>query len=324
MEKLLGEQVAHVLGVEGVLVEPTQVALNGDGFEAAGLLDATTFVWKVGTTPLAHPFYIVITWIIYLSLVFGLKAVVGSRWPTKYISAIHNLGLCLASAAMLASIIVWMAVQVSAGHWQRIFCWRSMPGAPGGHDDPAATEMITDSVLVYTVTMYYYSKWWELLDTVLLAVTLKPLIFLHVYHHCVVIAMVWMWLQGGSVLAFGLGAGFNTLVHVFMYYYYMQRSLGNKVWFKKHITKLQIIQFVSSFLLAIPYLGLTFGYIPLNKRSFPSASPGDMPLLGSPVGHQCSGWYSFVFSSFINASFLYLFVAFFRSTYNRRKKDKQA
>lgn len=38
--------------------------------------------------------------------------------------------------------------------------------------------------------------------------------------------------------------GLNLMVHVFMYYYYAMATLGHKVWWKRHLTALQIAQFI--------------------------------------------------------------------------------
>ena len=50
-------------------------------------------------------------------------------------------------------------------------------------------------------------------------------LFLHVYHHAVVLLMAWSWLEYRQTLQFG-GLLFNTAVHVLMYYYYFRRVLG--------------------------------------------------------------------------------------------------
>ncbi|KAJ3343969.1 hypothetical protein HDU91_000315 [Kappamyces sp. JEL0680] len=59
----------------------------------------------------------------------------------------------------------------------------------------------------------------------------KPIIFLHWYHHAIVILMVWGWLE--AKFGFGVfGLLFNTGVHVFMYWYYFASNMGWNVWFK--------------------------------------------------------------------------------------------
>ena len=37
--------------------------------------------------------------------------------------------------------------------------------------------------------------------------------------------------------------GLNLAVHVLMYYYYAQATLGQRVWWKRHLTSAQIVQF---------------------------------------------------------------------------------
>ncbi|RKO92310.1 ELO family, partial [Blyttiomyces helicus] len=147
--------------------------------------------------------------------------------------------------------------------------------------------------LFFTLYIYYLSKFYELFDTVILVLKKKPLIFLHWYHHAIVILMVWSWLQYGITYS-SLGTIANTLIHVFMYYYYFVSSLGGNVWFKRYLTFGQIIQFAVSFILCGPYLHYHF------KRG-------------------CSGWDAFLFSMAVNGSFLFLFVRFYRSSYGKGK-----
>lgn len=89
---------------------------------------------------------------------------------------------------------------------------------------------------------YYLSKFYEFLDTVLLLVKAKPASFLHVFHHAVVVVMAWLWVDQAQTLQWG-GLLTNTAVHVVMYWYYYETTLGNSPWWKKYITSFQIAQF---------------------------------------------------------------------------------
>lgn len=97
--------------------------------------------------------------------------------------------------------------------------------------------------------VYYISKYYELLDTILAILNGSsiPFFYLHIFHHTCVLFMAFAWLQSRQTLQFG-GLIFNTFVHVIMYYYYSQKALGVRVSWKQWITRVQIIQFVWSFL----------------------------------------------------------------------------
>lgn len=49
------------------------------------------------------------------------------------------------------------------------------------------------------------------------------------------------------------GILFNTFVHVWMYYYYAVTQVGIVPWWKRYLTLLQIVQFVTSILLALVF-----------------------------------------------------------------------
>lgn len=61
--------------------------------------------------------------------------------------------------------------------------------------------------------IYYLSKYYEFLDTVLLVVRKKHTSFLHVFHHATVVGMAWLWVDQVQSLQF-IGSMANTLVHV--------------------------------------------------------------------------------------------------------------
>ncbi|ALC42070.1 maker94 [Drosophila busckii] len=101
---------------------------------------------------------------------------------------------------------------------------------------------------------YYINKIIDLLDTVffVLRKSYKQITLLHVYHHALMVLSIYL-----IVRYYGFGAQFlvmgvlNTFVHSIMYCYYLVAALrpaskGN-LWWKKYITKAQLLQFVIIF-----------------------------------------------------------------------------
>ncbi|KAL3869666.1 hypothetical protein ACJMK2_042330 [Sinanodonta woodiana] len=98
---------------------------------------------------------------------------------------------------------------------------------------------------------FFISKAIELLDTVLMILRKKngQVTFLHVFHHASILNIWWFvitFLPGGQSY---FGACLNCLVHVVMYSYYGLSaipSLREKLWWKRHITNFQLIQFCTT------------------------------------------------------------------------------
>ncbi|XP_042216495.1 elongation of very long chain fatty acids protein 4-like isoform X2 [Homarus americanus] len=99
---------------------------------------------------------------------------------------------------------------------------------------------------------YYFSKLVEFTDTLFFILRKKTnqLTFLHIYHHSTMFCLWWIgikWVAGGSSF---LAAMMNSFVHVIMYAYYglsaFGPSLQKYLWWKKHITCIQLIQFASA------------------------------------------------------------------------------
>uniref|UniRef100_A0A8D8TRL8 Elongation of very long chain fatty acids protein n=1 Tax=Cacopsylla melanoneura TaxID=428564 RepID=A0A8D8TRL8_9HEMI len=97
--------------------------------------------------------------------------------------------------------------------------------------------------------LYYLSKIIDLLDTVFFVMKKKQsqITFLHVYHHAMMVLTSWGFLRfykGEQAIFVG---SLNSLVHVVMYSYYFLAAFGPHVqkylWWKKYITKFQLIQF---------------------------------------------------------------------------------
>ncbi|KAI8846894.1 GNS1/SUR4 family-domain-containing protein [Chytridium lagenaria] len=194
------------------LTGPFSLDLDITKWEWEQLWSPFGFRWAVGTTPLSNLRVIAIAWVIYFSTIIGLRMYMSGREPFKLtgITAAHNMILCLWSLAMFLGTITEIAKIAYTRGIDEVFCTTEAANVQGP--------------LYYTMYIYYISKFYELLDTVILVLKKKPLIFLHWYHHAFVILMVWTWLQYGIVFS-SIGMMANTLVHVFMYYYYYASSL---------------------------------------------------------------------------------------------------
>jgi elongation of very long chain fatty acids protein 7 len=101
---------------------------------------------------------------------------------------------------------------------------------------------------------YYFCKFTEFLDTVFFVLRKKfdQITNLHVIHHSIMPAAVWWGVKftpGGHATFFGM---LNTSVHVVMYTYYLLAAMGPQyqkyLWWKKHLTTMQMVQFVMVFI----------------------------------------------------------------------------
>ncbi|XP_015366755.1 PREDICTED: elongation of very long chain fatty acids protein AAEL008004-like [Diuraphis noxia] len=103
--------------------------------------------------------------------------------------------------------------------------------------------------ILSAVWVYFFSKVLDLLDTIFFVLRKKQnqVTFLHIYHHSMVLMFGWSIIKfypGGQIILFGT---INAFVHVVMYSYYFLTILKpeyKKAWWKKHLTQLQLIQFV--------------------------------------------------------------------------------
>ncbi|KAJ2992417.1 hypothetical protein HDV02_003069 [Globomyces sp. JEL0801] len=205
---------------------------------------------------------------------FKWTFIMRNREPMKllYITAIHNLFLCFGSLGMFIAggIAIYETIRLHNDP-SDIFC--------SIHADTSV------GMMPWALYIYYLSKFPELLDT-------KNVIFLHWYHHAIVMLMVWTWIESKiTVSIFGLML--NTGIHVLMYWYYTASSFG----WNKYITKAQIIQFVLSFIVLLP-----FAYYGTVKN--------------------CEGWDYLYFSMIVNFSFLVLFCNFYLNAYKKKAPAK--
>jgi len=212
--------------------------------------------------------------VVYLLTVLGLSQWMKTReaFQLPALTIAHNLFLSLGSLVMFVGTCIELRHRyTNSGSMMWFFCEypQTQPHGP----------------LFFWSYMYYMSKYYEMLDTVLVLLQKSkvPHFGLQVYHHAAVAPMAWLWCQTQQSLQWG-GLLFNTFVHIIMYQYYAWRVLKWPTPWKRWITRLQIIQFVTSFVLACT----TVRYI--------------------LQGDSCAGMSAFAYNCVFNATLLFQFV----------------
>ena len=234
------------------------------------------------------------TSLIYLFSCIVHYAVYGSNPQELFIWKIlkgfipmHNLILCFGSLIMFIGIFREVVLRSFAdGSVEWLLC------------ESETTQPI--GTLWFWSYIYYLSKYYELLDTLLQLARGKypPHSFLHAYHHGGVILMSWVWIDTAATMQF-VGSLFNTLVHVLMYYYFYLKTQNIEPKWKSLLTSFQIIQFLISLVCFIITMYLVNG-----------------------LGRKCKGMPSVYGSILFNVTLLYGFFNVLHSTPKvKRTKD---
>ena len=115
---------------------------------------------------------------------------------------------------------------------------------------PKASDEITQGMMKYYNCYWYFMLFriFEFLETIFFVLRKKQnqVSFLHVYHHCGVVALLWCFLKYSGSISEGFIGLLNSAVHSIMYSYYFLSSFENlkpfTVKVKHLITTVQIIQ----------------------------------------------------------------------------------
>jgi len=202
---------------------------------------------------------------------------------------IHNVILVISSAVMLTGVL-WESMRRLAS--EGTFSW------PLFLLCEHQTSSTASGALYYWSYIYYLSKYYELLDTVLQLARGKPPphFALHVYHHAFVMFMAWGWCETKQSLQF-IGLAFNTAVHVVMYSYFLQRTITGAVprW-KTFVTLFQIIQFSFSMLATIATLFIIY----VQK-------------------YECAGMTALFWNVLFNITLLHSFIGVLRKNVKKKK-----
>uniref|UniRef100_A0A3Q3WQG1 Elongation of very long chain fatty acids protein n=1 Tax=Mola mola TaxID=94237 RepID=A0A3Q3WQG1_MOLML len=174
--------------------------------------------------------------VMYLLVVWMGPKYMKPRQPysCRGVMMLYNLGLTLLSFYMFYELVtaVW-----HSGY--SFYCQNTH------------SEQEVDRKIINVLWWYYFSKLIEFMDTFffILRKNNHQITFLHVYHHASMLNIWWFvmnWIACGHSY---FGPALNSLVHVVMYSYYGLSafpSIRPYLWWKKHITQLQLVQFFAT------------------------------------------------------------------------------
>jgi len=215
---------------------------------------------------------------------------------------IHNVILIILSFVMGVGIVQGAYERSSQRGIYSLFC-----GEVSGRE-------LLRGKLGFWMYVYYVSKYYELIDTVILLLKGKEVIMLHVYHHAVMIITAWSWVYYGWLEGSWWCVFVNSIIHFFMYIYYALSIFHIDVWWKKYLTSGQIVQFMTGFVYVSIYFYFYFGnpFVTYEDgQFFFNYTQGCFGYIG------CAIW-----SHIVNGSFIILFIQFFMKTYNNKSNNK--
>ncbi|KAF5355628.1 hypothetical protein D9756_003766 [Leucocoprinus leucothites] len=266
--------------------------------------------YVIGKTPLSTTPVVVSMLAGYLTVIFGIKALMTNRQPYKLTTLfqIHNIFLSSGSALLLALMLEEIVPHV----------WRH------GIRHALCDEAAWTSRMEFYYMINYYFKYLELLDTVFLALKKKPMQFLHVFHHSATALLCFTQLNGKTSISWSV-ITLNLAVHVVMCkwqlspletlfdldedYYYYATAGGARFWWKKYLTTMQIVQFVVD--ISLVYYG--------TYEHFTHAYYPYLPHSGNCAGAEGSA----LFGCALLTSYLGLFINFYFQTYKKPASSRK-
>ncbi|KAJ6024762.1 hypothetical protein N7540_005559 [Penicillium herquei] len=185
--------------------------------------------------------------------------------------------------------------------------------------------------LVYIYWIFYMSKFYEVVDTLIILARGKTSSTLQTFHHAGVVLIGWTGLRNESPMA-PPGAMMNAGVHTLMYSYFTLQTAGLYIpkWFKRALTRIQIAQFVLGLMIASFYVLLNYT-APLNtaQDTFKAAKDpgwgissrsGNVSIEHEEMTVPCLDTYGGAFPLVVASSYLfpliYLFVKFYIKAYS--------
>lgn len=172
---------------------------------------------------------------------------------------LHNLFLCLYSAYTFSVMAPAVYKSFMSGYRAG-----GMKGLRHAYCD--SDESLWSNYIIHYGYLFYLSKYYEVLDTVIIVAKGGRARFLQVYHHTGACLCMWAGVRfrATPILYFCV---FNSFIHTIMYCYYLFSTL--KLPFplvlKQSLTTLQLLQFVFGGSLAASYLFLSVPEVNLSS-----------------------------------------------------------
>eukprot|EP01128_Nolandella_sp_AFSM9_P002765 TRINITY_DN13148_c0_g1_i1.p1 TRINITY_DN13148_c0_g1~~TRINITY_DN13148_c0_g1_i1.p1 ORF type:complete len:279 (-),score=68.12 TRINITY_DN13148_c0_g1_i1:138-974(-) len=194
----------------------------------------------VETLPLtSFSSFLMIATTYFILTAIGCWLMKGKRFNVILLSTPWNIFMTLFSAyaCIGTSLLLYNNLKAANFEWILLLC------------DP---ELKLYGGMTYWIYIFYLSKYWEYVDTLLLVLKGKPVLppgnvtfFLHIYHHTITASVGFVTLWWPFSVAY-LGPITNGFVHVVMYAYYFlaENNLVNRWWGGVIVTPLQLFQFL--------------------------------------------------------------------------------
>lgn len=183
-------------------------------------------------------------------LYYGPKIM--NRFPSlecKRILIKHNEFLAAGSLYVLCGVLKNAFSIYLEGGFEALFC-----------DKLAIQKEYNELFFLYYI--FHLSKFYEFFDTFFLIVAKKKVILLHWWHHITTLLLTTATMNEYVPGSWYVIAA-NTFVHVVMYTYYALAASGQRVWWKRYITRIQIGQFVTEIVFLFPVcMGYKYIYYP--------------------------------------------------------------
>lgn len=252
----------------------------------------TNFRFVYGVTPYA-------TWTVslgisflYLTTIYVLHKVMASRqkFEIRLFSLLHNFNMFAISVICTLGLAYGTIRALYYSNWdvEVIFC-------------DSRNTLTKNGPLLFWQYIFWLSKLYELLDTVILCLRKSDIIFLHVYHHWIT-NILCFWTLYFEIVSSWSATTLNAAVHIPMYLYYWLSIAGYRdLWFKKYITQMQIVQFL--LVISLHSGGFVWHYHYAGNC------------------HSYDEWWKNAFGMAVILSYLLQFIGFYKKSYKAKDEE---